>query len=462
MLANRAHACVAVALAAIAALPAQGSPEAALATLRAGNARFVQDRTLAQTTNLAARQFLAEGQHPIAMVLCCADSRVPPEHVFDVGLGELFVVRVAGNVCDPEILASLEYAVEHLGVSLGVVLGHEGCGAVKATVQHDPAAPAQPSPAIAALLQRIEPAVQRARALRPGTELLAAAEEENVQQTVNECLRRSAVLRQRVAAGKLELLPARYRLATGVVEWLPERQFKAPPAASTEPAAPHRPNVPPHVALARLHDGHRRFVAAAPPAGDVSAARRESLAKGQKPFAVVVTCADSRVAPEHLFDCGLGEIFVVRVAGNVINDDVQASIEYAVEHLGVSLVLVLGHSQCGAVKAACGGDGAHRPSLGPNLDQLVEHLAPAVAEGRAEHHGGDALVERAVEINVTRALSVIHDKSGMVRHLQQAGQLAVLGAVYQLDSGELRWLGDPAALPATPAAETRRSEPARH
>jgi carbonic anhydrase len=427
----------------------QIAPDAALAALRAGNARFVQEHSLPHTANQAARQVLAEGQHPGALVLCCADSRVPPEHVFDAGVGELFVIRVAGNVCDAEVLASVEYAAEHLGVTLGVVLGHEGCGAVQASAQHDPAAPNQPSAAIAALLARIEPAVQRARALRPGTDIATAAEEENVQQTVHECLRRSKVLRERVAGGKFKLVPARYRLATGAVEWLPERPFRLP-APEPAPATPHRANVPPHAALARLHDGHRRFLSAASPLCDVSAKRREALTKGQRPFAVVVTCADSRVAPEHLFDCGLGEIFVVRVAGNIVNDDVQASIEYAVEHTGASAVVFVGHSHCGAVKAACASDNGH--ALGPNLEQLIARIAPAVEHARREHHGGDALLARAVQVNVLRARATLQSKSAAVRHLEQAGQLAVLCAVYQLDTGALQWLHEEAAPTTPPAA----------
>ncbi len=442
-------------------LTAQTSSNAALAALRAGNSRFVQERTLAQTTDLAARQLLAEGQHPIAIVLCCADSRVPPEHVFDVGLGELFVIRVAGNVCDPEILASVEYAAEHLGVTLGVVLGHEGCGAVKASAEFDPAARAQPSLAIQALLQRIDPAVQRARALRTGTDPMVAAEEENVQQTVSECLRRSAVLRGLAEQGKFKLLPARYRLSTGAVEWLPERAFKLTAPPVTEHAAPQRRNVPPHAAIVRLQEGHRRYLAAVQPKGDVSAQRRETLVSGQRPFAVVVTCADSRVAPEHLFDCGLGEIFVVRVAGNVLNDDVQASIEYAVEHTGASVVLVLGHAHCGAVKAACGARGNKSQHLGPNLDRLIARIAPAVDLAHAEHHGGDALVERAVELNVLGTLTALRASSHVVHELEHTGQLAVLGAVYQLDSGELKWLRE-GETPAAPAAEPGGSRPARH
>lgn len=452
-------------------LSAQRPADEALAALRAGNARFVQDKSRAQTTDPTARQLLAQGQHPFAIVLTCADSRVAPEHVFDTGMGELFVIRVAGNVCDPEVLASIEYAAQHLDVRLAVVLGHEGCGAVKACAQQGNAhggalgsqhlgghgaSSAAPdasrggaSPALTSLLRRIDPAVQRAKLSKTGN-LLVSAEEENVYQTIGECVRQSATLRRLLADRKFKLVPARYRLLTGAIEWLPER-----PHAGASLASERRPRRTPHEALQQLQDGHRRFRSASTPLGDVSLERRRQLRAGQKPTAVIVTCADSRVAPELLFDAGLGEVFVIRVAGNVLNDSVQASIEYAVEHTGAPLVMVLGHSRCGAVTVAAGA-GGHESDLGPNLRQLVARMTPAVEKARAEHFDGDALVERAIELNVLAVMAELSGKSEIVQRLVGTGQLAMVGAVYQLDSGDLKWLEaeepSAAAPPATPPA----------
>ena len=110
------------------------SPEAALERLKAGNARFVTDKAEKRVSDAKMRAELAKGQHPFAIILACADSRVPPEFLFDQGLGDLFVVRVAGNVTGEEVLGSIEYAVAHLHVPLVVVLGHEKCGAVKAAL----------------------------------------------------------------------------------------------------------------------------------------------------------------------------------------------------------------------------------------------------------------------------------------------------------------------------------------
>src|SRR5205814_6637151 len=131
----------------------------ALAELKAGNARFVRGES--QLRDLPqARQALAAGQHPAAIILCCSDSRVPPELVFDQTLGRLFVVRAAGNVVDPALLGSIEYAVEHLGARLLVVLGHSSCGAVDAALKGGSA-----SPNLRALVERIAPAAARAKRL---------------------------------------------------------------------------------------------------------------------------------------------------------------------------------------------------------------------------------------------------------------------------------------------------------
>lgn len=410
-------------------LPAQRTADEALAALRAGNARFVQAKSMLRTTDSAARTRLAEGQRPFAVVLSCADSCVPPEHVFDVGLGELFTIRVAGNVCDPEVVASIEYAAEHLGVRLGVVLGHEGCGAVKACLQQAEHGDHEPGPALHSLLQRIEPALQRAKLSQPA-DLLEAAETENAYQAIGDCLHRSETLRRLVTQGKFTLRPARYRLATGAVDWLPERPLAGAPLARRGVRAPHE-------VLQLLQEGHRRYLSASTPLADVSVERRQELCAGQKPSAVVVTCADSRVSPEILFDAGLGELFVVRVAGNVLNDTVQASIEYALEHTGAALVLVLGHSRCGAVTAAAE-HGGH--DHGPNLTQLVHRIAPAVERARASGLGGEALVARAIELNVLGVVGDLRARSEAVRKAEHTGRLALVGAVYQLESGELKWL----------------------
>jgi len=256
LLTRWARACLV--LTAAAGLLAQRTPDEALRALREGNQRFAADQSVPRPLGEGVRRTLARGQNPSAIVLCCADSRVAPEHVFNAGLGELFVVRIAGNTCDAETLASIEYAVEHLNVPLCVVLGHESCGAVAAAVaqmqaqtqEQDPAhTPTAPSPAIAQLLERIEQAVRKvADRDLGGKDLTDACEEENVHLAVRECLRRSPLLRRYTEAGKFRMAAARYHLDSGAVEWLPGRPLPPEPEAAghthgTVPMTMPRPNV---------------------------------------------------------------------------------------------------------------------------------------------------------------------------------------------------------------------------
>ncbi|MGE3171905.1 MAG: carbonic anhydrase [Planctomycetota bacterium] len=449
-------------LAAAVPATAQKGPDEAKAALVAGNRRFVAGKSVPQPVGPGVRRTLARGQSPYAIVLSCADSRVPPEHVFNAGLGELFVIRVAGNVVDPEALASIEYAAEHLGTQLLVVLGHERCGAVGATAQCVQQAMSgqavQPeSPALAQLVGAIEPAVRRGIAQDlGGRELCDHAEEDHAQSMAVECLRRSTVLQHLHKLGRFQSLPARYRIATGEVEWLPQRPLPPEPQAHGH-ATPHTtpPSMAPHVALQLLQAGHRRFLSDSRPIADITPARRESLTGGQQPYAIVVTCSDSRVPPEHVFDAGLGELFVIRVAGNVCNDDVLASIEYAAAHTGSPLLLVLGHESCGAVTAAAehGGD----PNLSTNLRALVDRIQPAVAAARHQQGQGHDLIGRAVRANVLRFLQQARRDSAILRGLEQQGRFAMLPAVYDLATGDIEWLKDqgPAAAPhAAPGGET--------
>jgi carbonic anhydrase len=195
------------------------SADEALKLLQAGNARFVADKPEHPNSDLNRVQETGKnGQFPIAAVLGCADSRVPVETVFDRGVGDLFVVRVAGNVAGTTELASLEYAVDHLGVSLIVVLGHTKCGAVQAAV-----AGGELPGNLPALIDDITPAVRTAEAENPNApadKLLAKAISENVRQQIAAAQRKSAPLRKAVAAGSVKFVGAVYDIDTGVVHWL--------------------------------------------------------------------------------------------------------------------------------------------------------------------------------------------------------------------------------------------------
>jgi carbonic anhydrase len=448
------------------AAAAQRTPDEALRALQDGNRRFATGRSAAQPLGEGVRRTLTRGQSPTAIVLCCADSRVPPEHVFNAGLGELFVVRVAGHVCDSETLASIEHAVEHLGVPLCVVLSHEDCGAVAAAAQRitGPASRAvgPQTPALEQLYEQLEPAVRRARARDLlGSGLRAAGEEEHAQHTVRESLRRSELLRRYAAIGRFRMVAARYRLESGEVEWLPERPLPAVSDAPSEIVPGAVPTgVAPHVALRMLQAGHRRYLGDGRPSGDVSASRREALTHAQQPLAIVLTCADSRVAPEHIFDAGLGELCVVRLAGSTLSDDALASIEYAAARTGASLLVVMGHTQCSAMRTAA--QKAEGSEMSAHMRALIAHLEPAVAHARASGVRGDALVDLAVKANAMRTIVEARSRSTLLRQLEAAGRFVMLPVVYDLGTGDLDWLKDTLeqAPAAAPSGETRPASPA--
>ena len=189
------------------------TPDSVLAELKIGNAHHVRHQYQHPHETVARRRELAAGQHPHAEMLSCADSRVPPEIIFDQGIGDLFVVRVAGNVATDTEIGSLEYGAEHLHIPLLVVLGHESCGAVTAALQGGEAAGH-----IAALVNLIKPAVVQSRGM-PG-DPLANAVRTNVQIVVQQLRSSTPILSALVAQGKLKIVGAVYSLTTGEVTWL--------------------------------------------------------------------------------------------------------------------------------------------------------------------------------------------------------------------------------------------------
>jgi carbonic anhydrase len=183
----------------------------ALGMLKVGNDRFVRNASAPVSLSRNVREELTKGQHPFAMVLSCADSRVPPEHIFNVGLGDLFVIRAAGEVVDRSILASLEYGAEHLHIPLLVVMGHESCGAVQAAT----AAKAESlGPNLDYLIKAIRAGTTRTGAER--TELRTAILA-NVEQAINDSLAGSVLLRRMVEGDKLQVVGAYYELGSGRV-----------------------------------------------------------------------------------------------------------------------------------------------------------------------------------------------------------------------------------------------------
>lgn len=203
--------------------------------------------------------------------------------------------------------------------------------------------------------------------------------------------------------------------------------------------------VSPDDALQKLMDGNKRYVE-----GQMSGAKlsdvttRTSLAKSQKPYAIILTCSDSRVPPEIIFDKGLGEIFVIRNAGNIADPVVLGSIEYAAEHLGSPLVMVLGHERCGAVTATVGAKGKSTGSV--NIDAIVKTIAPNVknaakgceackGETKCADSKKDAFVECVVDANARTVAASLTKKSKILKHMVAEKKIKIVAAKYDLDDG---------------------------
>jgi carbonic anhydrase len=194
-------------------------------------------------------------------------------------------------------------------------------------------------------------------------------------------------------------------------------------------AADHAsPSVSPDEALTRLKAGNQRFASASVSNGKPVAARRAATANGQHPFAIIVGCADSRTSPEIIFDQGIGDLFVVRTAGNLVDDYALGSIEYAVEHLGARLIVVLGHQKCGAVQAALAGGEA--PG---HVHALVSAIRPAVQATKGKP--GDPLTN-AIHENDARVAEKIRQKA---RLGDLASQMRVVEGCYDLRTGKVEW-----------------------
>lgn len=190
-------------------------------------------------------------------------------------------------------------------------------------------------------------------------------------------------------------------------------------------------------ALAELQAGNQRFVSGALTHPRADAQRRSELASGQSPFATIITCADSRVPVELLFDQGLGDLFVIRVAGNIADDAILGSVEYAAANLGVNLTVVMGHRSCGAVGAAVGYVVGGGSKTGTHIDALVDAIGPAVQA--AADAGTDDVADRSIRQNAIMVARDIESSEPVMSSLAGQG-VEVRPAYYDLESGEVHWL----------------------
>ena len=192
-------------------------------------------------------------------------------------------------------------------------------------------------------------------------------------------------------------------------------------------------------ALNRLTLGNQRYVAGQSYSGNISSRRRIQLAEGQKPFAVIVGCADSRVPAELVFDQGLGDLFVIRVAGNITDESVTGSVEYAVAVLGCELVVVLGHTDCGAVKATLEEFSQPSENLSPNLGFIVNAISPVVSSltSNDSNLNQDELLNHAIRANIQHSARQLYATSTILESAVNDGKLIIAGAEYHLKTGEV-------------------------
>ena len=195
--------------------------------------------------------------------------------------------------------------------------------------------------------------------------------------------------------------------------------------------------VSPDDALARLREGNRRFVT-----GEGNAVRswQPGLVDGQQPFAVILGCADSRAPAEYVFDQGLGDLFVIRVAGNIVAPSLVGSVEFAASQFGTRLVVVMGHTQCGAVRATVR---ALTHADGPgsrNLKSIVDRIAPHLHDLVEATRDPEALMERAVRLNALASARELRSSSDLLHDLVEQGRVRILAAVYDLATGVVTFL----------------------
>jgi carbonic anhydrase len=186
-------------------------------------------------------------------------------------------------------------------------------------------------------------------------------------------------------------------------------------------------SVAPAEALARLKAGNERFVQGKLTEKNLSQAKRLELTRGQAPFAMILTCSDSRVPPELIFDQFQGDVFIARVAGNVTDPIVLGSLEYAQSVLGSTLLVVMGHDRCGAVEAAQKGK-----DLGPNIGAIVAQIKPSLTT--------DATLDQAIQENVRGVVKSIPERSAVLKAALDAGKIKIVGAVFDIGTGKVNWI----------------------
>ena len=465
-------------------------PDEALKLLKEGNARFIKGEPQATRTNKAMRKQLVDmGQAPHTAIIGCADSRAPLETIFDTMPGDIFVLRNAGNTCthaEGSMVGSLEFCTGKLGARMILVLGHTKCGAVygatNAYLEAKKKEVSSVNSALEGLLLDLAPVAEKAvadmGAQSDAEEVAAHAVEVNVFHTINFLLKYSAPIREKVKSGQVEIQGGIYHLDTGKVEFMGRSPQQAellssnlglPPSMTREGgrAGGYGPPVrgehgvrttvdsavPAEEALKMLKAGNERFAVGAPLAKHATSKMREALVShGQAPHTAIMGCADSRVPVDTVFDAMPGDLFVLRNAGNTCTHaegSMVGSLEFCCGKLGSKLILVLGHTECGAIAGAtktylASTDGGASKSAGSALEGLLVGLSRVAHQAEEELGVGaetDKLISHSVKVNVFTSIEFLLKYSEPLRQLVKSGNLEIQGGVYHLATGRVEFMG---------------------
>jgi len=465
-------------------------PDEALRMLKEGNRRFVKGTPEATRTNEGMRNALVDmGQAPHTAIIGCADSRAPLETIFDAMPGDIFALRNAGNTCthaEGSMVGSLEFSTGKLGAQLILVLGHTKCGAVygatNAYLEAKKSTVTSVNSALEGLLLDLAPVAEQALAeMGPNSDpetVAAHAVRVNVFHTIDFLLKYSAPIREKVKNGHLEIQGGIYHLHSGNVEFIGQSPQQSqllsstvdlPPSMTREggrmsgygPAARGTHGVRTAAdsavaaedALKMLKDGNDRFAVGAPLAKHATAKMREALVShGQAPHAAVFGCADSRVPVDTIFDAMPGDLFVLRNAGNTCTHaegSMVGSLEFCCGKLGSKLILVLGHTQCGAIAGATktyltSKGGNSTKNAGCALEGLLIGLSRVAEQAEEELGVGarlDHLVAHSVKVNVFHSIDFLLKFSEPLRKLVKSGSLEIQGGIYHMETGRVEFLG---------------------
>ena len=394
--------------------------------------------------------------------------------------GDIFALRNAGNTCthaEGSMVGSLEFCTGKLGSRLILVLGHTKCGAIygatKTFMDASNASQRKAGSALEGLLQGLgSVAEQAAQEVGPGAssdDVAAHAVQVNVFHTINFLLKYSHSIRESVRSGQVQIEGGIYQLETGSVEFLGASPRQGELLSSSLPVPPSMiapddargvhgvrtaadERMPSDVALKMLKDGNERFAAGAQTASSTSGDMLKALAKyNQAPHSAILGCADSRVPVDTVFDAMPGELFVLRNAGNTCTHaegSMLGSLEFCTGKLGSRLILVLGHTQCGAIAGATTTYQSYQSdeprAPGCALEGLLQGLAAVAKEASSDLGPGvpqDKLVSHAVKVNVFSSINFLLKFSEPLRDLVRKGELDIQGGIYHLETGRVEFLG---------------------